>query len=63
MASQYLIKLSSVPGDTRASLKLIATIPQRVLRMNNAENIKRYVATQHNLSYEQIDSFEPFYRA
>ncbi|MFD1244669.1 hypothetical protein [Paralysiella testudinis] len=62
MSNQYIIRLSPQHVPTGASLQLIAAIPKRMLRKLDTESIKRYVASQHNLAYEQIESMEPFYR-
>ena len=62
MFNQYIIRLSPQHAPIGSPLQLIAAIPKRMLRKSNTESIKRYVASQHNLAYEQIESMEPFYR-
>lgn len=57
MESKYLIKL--VAGSYASDV--VTTIPRRMLRTQSMDAIKQHLATQYNLSCDDIASIEPFY--
>ncbi len=57
----YLVRLNPTQNSAQPR-PLTATIPTRMLRTQDKEGIKRYLAQTLNLQSEHIAAFEPFYR-
>lgn len=61
LLQRFLIKLS--PARTgQGGRQMEVSLPKRIMRMHDADGVKRYIAEQYGVRPEHIVTVEPFYR-
>ncbi|WP_066566320.1 hypothetical protein [Snodgrassella sp. CFCC 13594] len=63
MSSSYVIRLVNIMQTGQmVQDELVAQVPHRMVRTQDPESLKQYVATQLNVPAESITSITPFYQ-